>query len=68
MNFLVFESSWLLCTWGFSRQEYKNGWPCPPPGDLPNPGIESRFPELQADSLPTEPPFYLPPGNTNGIK
>ena len=24
---------------GFSRQEYWNGFPCPPPGDLPNPGI-----------------------------
>ena len=26
---------------GFSRQEYWNGLPCPSPGDLPNPGIES---------------------------
>ena len=25
---------------GFSRQEYYSGFPCPPPGDLPNPGIE----------------------------
>ena len=25
---------------GFSRQEYWSGWPCLPPGDLPNPGIE----------------------------
>ena len=25
---------------GFSRQEYLSGLPCPPPGDLPNPGIE----------------------------
>ena len=25
---------------GFSRQEYWGGLPCPPPGDLPNPGIE----------------------------
>ena len=24
----------------FSRQEFWNGWPCPSPGDLPNPGIE----------------------------
>ena len=24
---------------GFSRQEYWSGLPCPPPGDLPNPGI-----------------------------
>ena len=25
---------------GFSRQEYWSGLPCPPPGDLPRPGIE----------------------------
>ena len=25
---------------GFSRQEYWSGLPCPPPEDLPNPGIE----------------------------
>ena len=25
---------------GFSGQEYWSGLPCPPPGDLPNPGIE----------------------------
>ena len=25
---------------GFSRQEYWSGLPCPPPGDLPNLGIE----------------------------
>ena len=28
----------------------------PSPGDLPNPGIEPRFPTLQMDSLPAEPP------------
>jgi len=37
-------------------QEYWSGLPCPPPGGLPNPGIEPRFPTLQADSLPSEPP------------
>ena len=26
------------------------------PGDLPGPGIEPTSPELQADSLPSEPP------------
>ena len=46
----------LLCPWGFSRQEYWSGVPCPPPGDLPNPGIERRSPALQTDSLPAEPP------------
>jgi len=25
---------------GFSRLEYWSGLPCPPPGDLPNPGME----------------------------
>ena len=25
---------------GFSRQEYWSGLPCPPPGDLPDPGLE----------------------------
>ena len=28
--------------------------PCPPPGDLPKPGIEPKSPTLQADSLPSE--------------
>ena len=30
----------LLCPWGSSRQEYWSGLPCPPPADLPDPGIE----------------------------
>ena len=37
---------------GFSRQEHWSGLPCPPPGDLPHPGIEPRSPSLQAGSLP----------------
>ena len=41
---------------GISRQEYWSGLPFPPPGNLPNPGIEPRSPALQADSLPPEPP------------
>ena len=41
---------------GFSRQGYWSGLPCPPPGVLPNPGIEPRSPTLQADSLPSESP------------
>ena len=40
------------------RQEYWSGLPCPPPEDLPNPGIKSRSSALQADSLPSE-IFYL---------
>ena len=42
----------------FFRQEYYSGLPFPPPGNLPDPGIELVSPatlELQADSVPTEP-------------
>ena len=41
---------------GFSRQEYWSGLPFPSPGDPPDPGIKPGSPELQADSLPSEPP------------
>ena len=37
-------------------REHWGGLPRPPPGDPPNPWIEPRFPTLQADSLPSEPP------------
>ena len=43
---------------GFSRQEYWSGFQRPPPGDVPNIGIEpmsSTPPTLRVDSLPTEP-------------
>ena len=42
--------------WGFSRQEYWRGLPCPLPRDLPNPGIKPRSPTLQAYSLLSESP------------
>ena len=29
---------------GFSREEYWTGLPCPPPGDLPDRGIETKSP------------------------
>ena len=38
-----------------SSKKYWSGLPCPPPGDLPNPGTEPRSPSLQVDSLPAEP-------------
>ena len=53
------------CTWQappsmeFSRPEYWSGQLFPSPGDLPDPGFESRFPTLQADSLLSEPPGML---------
>ena len=43
---------------GFSKQEYWSGLPCPPPGDLPDPGIEPCLLCLlhrQAASLPLRP-------------
>ena len=33
---------------GFSRQEYWSGLPCPPPGDLPDPGNEPISPASPA--------------------
>ena len=39
---------------GFSRQEYWSGLPFPSSRDFPDPGIESRSPALQADSLPAK--------------
>ena len=41
---------------GFPRQEYWRGLPFPFPEDLPDPGIKPESPELQVDSLPSEPP------------
>ena len=41
---------------GFSGQEHWSRLPFPPPGDLPDPGIEPWSPALQADSLPSKPP------------
>ena len=41
---------------GFSRHRYWSGFPCPPPGDLPNLETELASPALQADSLQAELP------------
>ena len=41
---------------GFSKQEYWSGLACPPPGDLPNPGIEPRSPALAGGFCIAEPP------------
>ena len=40
----------------FSRREYWSGLPFPSPGNLPDPGIESRSPTFQAEALTSEPP------------
>jgi len=48
---------------GFCRQEDWSGWQFPPPGDLPNPGVEPVSPTPPAlfrgwrgESLPLVPP------------
>ena len=41
---------------GCSQKEYWSGLPCPPPGDLPSPGIKPECPALQEDSLPAKLP------------
>ena len=63
----LFATSWTVAhqaplSMGFSRQEYWNGLPCLPPGDLPNPGIKARSPKLQADFFTRKPwcPLKLP--------
>ena len=43
---------------GILGQEHWSWLPCPPPEDLPNPVIKFRFPTLQADAFPSEPPGY----------
>ena len=48
---------------GFFRQEYWSGLLCPPPGDLPDPGIKLGSPSWQADSLPLS---HLGNGEGNG--
>ena len=63
----VMSSSTVQCTvahqaplsMGFSRQEYWSGFPCPPPGDHPDPDIEPGplcLLHWQVGSLPLVPP------------
>ena len=40
---------------GFPRQEDWSGLPCPPPGDLPDPGIEPESPALAGGFFTAEP-------------
>ena len=50
------------------------GLPCPPPGDLPDPGIEPQSPAVQANSLQSEPPgkpnvpFRIVSGNGTSLQ
>ena len=48
---------------GFSRREYWRGLPCPPPGDLPNPGMEPvslTSPALTGGSFTTSATWEAP--------
>ena len=49
----LFSSPWTIAgqaplSMGFSRQECWSGLPCPPPGDLSNPGIKPMSPQSPA--------------------
>ena len=45
-----------LLSMGFPRQEHWRGLSFPPPGDLPNAGMESMYPALADGFCITEPP------------
>ena len=64
-SFLTLAARQAPLSMGFSRQEQWSGLLCPPPGDLPNPGIEPAAPALQEASLPLShqgsPDMYLYP-------
>ena len=56
----LFATPWTLAhqaplSMGILQARILKWWPCPSPGDLPNPGIEPRSFTLQVDSLPFEP-------------
>ena len=58
----LFATPWIVAlqaplSMGFSRQEYWSGFPCPPPGDLPDTGIKPG--SLMSPALADE---LLPPG------
>ena len=43
------------CVHGILQARIWSGFSCPPPEDLPDPGIEPGSPALQKNSLPSEP-------------
>ena len=60
----LFATSWAVAhqaslSVGSSRQKYWSGLPCPPPGDLPDSGIEP----MSLTSLPLVPPGTTAPLN-----
>ena len=57
----------VLLSMGFPRQEYWNGLPFPPPGNLPDPGVEPTSPTLVGGFFTTEPPGKPIPFITYGV-
>ena len=53
------EPARLLCPWGFSRQEYWNGLPCPSPRESSQSRDRTQVSHL-VGSLPSEPPGKPP--------
>ena len=65
---LLFATPWAIArqfplSVEFSRQEYWSGLPLPPPGDLPDPGIEPISPALSGEFFTIE-----SPGKPNLVK
>ena len=63
-SYVLFVTPWTVAhqapqSMGFSRQEYWSGLPCPPPEDLPDPGIETIF------QVQNRVPMHFP-GSTSG--
>ena len=57
----LFETPWTVAhqvplSMEFSRQEYWSGFPFPPSGDLPDPGIKPASPALAGGFFTTELP------------
>jgi len=50
---------------GFPRQDYWSRLSFPPPGDLPDIGIDAAFPALAGGFFTTEPPTKSPSRETN---
>ena len=68
-----FATPWIVACqapmpWGFSRQEYWSGLPCPPPEDLPDPGVKPESlmsPALADRFLTTSSTWEALPGTGN---
>ena len=55
-TFELYVACWAPLYMGFPRQEYQNGLPFPPPGDLSDLGIEPTFPRLVGGVFTAEAP------------